>query len=200
MAEGFATVSGLVTHPPGEGDCMEIKPSITLGSVIAFLAPGFVALAAAAFRVPVAKSWIDASAAGNQDVGVFLFVLLASLALGVFVSGLRSILLDRLYYKRILWLKPIPRQPIRFSELKDRHVWFEGIVENYYRYYQFYGNSLIALLIYSVVHETSVSVRSPAATYVTVGVVILVLFFSARASLSDYSAAIARLLSDKEAV
>ena len=149
--------------------------------------------------MPLAKNWIDASATKEQDVGVFFFVLLASLSLGIVVSGIRSILLDPLYHKGGLGLKPIPRPVLRFSELSDqqRFALFEGIVENYYKYYQFYANTLIALLFLILAHETSAASPWPISLNVVLGLSLLALFISARNSLSQYATAVTQLLPER---
>jgi len=73
-------------------------------------------------------------------------VLLAAIAVGVFLSGLRQLLLDQLLFERLLDLKrpsadesklaqPEVRDAIRFS------------ADSYYRYYQFYANMAVAVAV-----------------------------------------------------
>lgn len=180
----------------------DIKPTgITLGTVIAFVAPGFIALRAAAYHVPTAKDWIDAAIAKEQGLGVFFFVMLASLSLGIVVSGVRSLLLDALFHGGAFGLQAIPRGRLRFSHLSDEHrrAVFEGIVENYYKYYQFYSNTFIALLLLIVAHETAPAAAIwSAPLYIIFVFSLFGLFFAARSSLLQYAVAVDHLFEDKE--
>jgi hypothetical protein len=133
---------------------------VTLGTVIAFVAPGFLGLIAASYHSPLAAAWLSAAVDRDQNVGVFFFVLLASLSLGIVISGIRALALDSVYkrgvyvvhYARILRhfiLEPIEIPRIHFDQLvdTDRLNSYETIVEAYYRFYQFYANTFVALLI-----------------------------------------------------
>lgn len=69
--------------------------NLDFGVVIALVAPGFVTFQAVSYHMPTARAWMDAATNREQSVGVFLFVLLASLAIGVVVSGVRALVIDR---------------------------------------------------------------------------------------------------------
>src|SRR5712691_7153785 len=66
------------------------------GLVIAYLLPGFVALAGFAPLVPMVGGWLDA---GNQtaSLGAPLYALLAATAAGMVVSCFRWLVIDRIH-------------------------------------------------------------------------------------------------------
>jgi hypothetical protein len=180
---------------------------VTLGTVIAFVAPGFVGLIAASYHSPLASAWLTAAVDKDQNVGVFFFVLLASLALGIVISGVRALVLDYVYtrgirvihYARIAEytiLEPVDLSIIHFDQLADdrRLTAFETVVEFYYRFYQFYANTFIALLLLLVARSSSqVADGWPTLVYLLIALALVVLFFSARMSLEWYCIAAARL-------
>jgi hypothetical protein len=181
---------------------------VTLGTVIAFVAPGFVGLIAASYHSPLAAAWLSAAVESDQSVGVFFFVLLASLALGIVISGVRALVLDYLYHNGIRFVhyarianleilapvEPSPRIP--FDRIADarRLAAFESIVESYFRFYQFYGNTFVALLFLLVSRVGAPwGTAWPGLTYVLIVGALVVLFFSARMSLDWYGMAAASL-------
>jgi hypothetical protein len=96
--------------------------------------------------VPTIREWFGATPQSQATAGGFLFVVLAAIAVGVFISGLRQLLLDQVVFERLLDLKrpvadesklaqPEVRDAIRFS------------ADSYYRYYQFYANMAVAVAI-----------------------------------------------------
>src|SRR5688500_13556261 len=74
------------------------------------------------------------------SVGGFLYVTLASTAAGLLVSAVRWSVVDRLYHRT-----GISEPHWEFAQLSDRLPAFLAVVDNHYRYYQFYANMLVAL-------------------------------------------------------
>ena len=114
------------------------------GFLIAFVLPGFVSLWGVSHFSPTVKSWLVSSstATGNAaTVGGFLYVTLASVAAGLTASTIRWAVVDRLHN-----LTGIRRPYWDDSRLQECLGAFEALVENHYRYYQFYGNMLVAML------------------------------------------------------
>ena len=175
-------------------------PNIEAGSfglAIAFLAPGTVGLWGIGLYVPTIREWFGATAQSQATAGGFLFVLLASMAVGLFLSGLRQEILDRLLFERTLKIRrPVPSknrlaQPeviaaIRFS------------AESFYRYYQFYANMAFALAFAYVawlVHDWGWSPTR----YAGVGLLLLsivVLIMSATYSLRRYYESLEGIFAD----
>ncbi len=157
---------------------------LDFGTTIAFVAPGFLALIAASYHVTLADDWLTFAARPGEGVGVFLFVVLASLALGILVSGVRSIVFDWLYSKLGL-----PRPEMDYLALKDpgKKAVFDGLNENFYRYYQFYANSLVAVLTFCGSYMLPLYTKVVSGYAITFFVLLVIaLFISARISLARY--------------
>jgi hypothetical protein len=114
------------------------------GVIIAFLIPGFMLLWGLSFSSNTISVWlVKSSATDAPTVGGFLYAILASLALGLLISAIRWLLVDHFLY----YFTCLKRTEIDFSKLKDKDAFkaFQGVVENHYRYYQYYSNTLVAV-------------------------------------------------------
>ena len=109
------------------------------GLLIAYWIPGFITLAGMATLSPTVAAWLAADP--GPSLGGFLYSTLASLAAGMTVSAFRWAAIDTLLHSTGL-----PRPEWDDSKLADRLPALEYLVETHYRYYQFYGNSLVAVL------------------------------------------------------
>jgi hypothetical protein len=109
--------------------------------VIAYLVPGAVALWGSGYLFAPIRAWFGASAAGSPTIGGFLYVSLGSIGAGLLVSAIRWAIVDKIYHAT-----GIKEPNWNFSRLPSRLQAFEGLVENHYRYYQFYSNLLVALI------------------------------------------------------
>ena len=121
-------------------------PTIEAGSfglAFAFMAPGAVGLWGISLHVSTVREWFGATVQSQATAGGFLFVLLASMAVGLFLSGLRQEVLDRWFFK---WLK-IERPSLDQSKLTNPEVLnaVRFSAENLFRYYQFYANMAFAI-------------------------------------------------------
>ncbi len=117
------------------------------GPLIAFCLPGFILLLALSYSLPDVKDWLAISASKEgASIGGFLYSTLASLSLGLLLSGLRWATVDQIL-EREFWIFGEALPKIDFKELdnKDKLAAFLGVVENHYRYYQYYSNSLVAV-------------------------------------------------------
>ncbi|MBX3440200.1 MAG: hypothetical protein KF861_22110 [Planctomycetaceae bacterium] len=118
-----------VTHP-------------SFGLAIAYLIPGFLALWGASFYSPMIEGWLTGTESQLPTLGGFLYVTIASLGTGLVISTIRWLLLDTLHHHTGI------AEPLwNFAGLQAHIDAFDRQVEGHYRYYQFYGNSLVALLI-----------------------------------------------------
>ncbi len=77
---------------------MEPLKNDSFGLLIAYVLPGFVALSATAFYSETVRSWLGASSSFSPSVGGFLYVTLASTALGLLISTIRWAVIDRLHH------------------------------------------------------------------------------------------------------
>ena len=116
----------------------------TFGLVIAYLIPGFLALCELSPYSPTAQAWLGALPENSPTVGGFLYVTIASVTSGLIVSTLRWLLLDQVHSRT--GLSP---PPLDFSKLQENIDAFHAAVDYHYRYYQFYGNTLISLVAIS---------------------------------------------------
>ena len=111
------------------------------GLLIAYVLPGAVALIGISRFSAVVRSWLMSPSDAGPSVGGFLFVTLASVAAGMTASAVRWALIDTLHHRT-----GIAKPTWDDSKLPERLHAFEALVENHYRYYQFYSNSLVAML------------------------------------------------------
>lgn len=109
------------------------------GLVIAYLLPGFVALWGLAFHSPLVWHWLGATPSDPATVAGFLYAVMVSTALGLFVSAVRWALIDR-----ILAALGIRQPTWDFELFAERIAAYEVLVSNHYCYYQFYANMLVA--------------------------------------------------------
>jgi hypothetical protein len=122
----------------------------SFGLVIAYVLPGFIVVAGLSWHWPALATWLRAEPTLAPTMGEFLYVVMASLGAGLIASAIRWALIDALHHATGL---PAPR--IDFSRLPERLEAFNLAVEHYYRYYQFYANSLVALAICAGCYRTA---------------------------------------------
>jgi hypothetical protein len=162
------------------GEFMKPVTHQNLGIVIAYLLPGFAALGALSLHSPTVHSWFGASGADSPTVGGFLYVTVASLALGLFLNSARSLLLDPLNHRT-----GVRKNDWDYSRLQANLTAVEFVLAYQYRYYQFTGNMLLAIaLAYPAfeLHEPGWSWGLLLAAFA----VEATLFFSARRILQTY--------------
>jgi hypothetical protein len=175
----------------------EKSSSLSLGQLLAFGVPGFVAFKAAALHSATASAWLMLALDKDQGIGVFLFVALGSLALGVIVSGIRALIIDQvLCSKLVLRRWALTRPTVNYAQLAgaERLAAYESINENYFRYYLFYANTSIAAVLLAlsrVVGSHAAPVRRP--DLLLIGMVLVVLLWSARDSFSRFTRAATQL-------
>lgn len=111
------------------------------GVIIAFWLPGFVLLWGLSISNTEVAQWLRACT--TPSVGGFLYASLASLALGLLISAVRWLVVDW-FLSRVTTLPEID-----FSKLNNKETFavFLGIVENHYRYYQYYSNTFVAVIV-----------------------------------------------------
>ena len=108
------------------------------GLIIAYLIPGLTALWGLSFFSETVENWLGAESSG-PTVGGFLYATLASIGVGLIVSALRWLLVDQLF--RLTGLK---RDSLCMRKLQANIEAFKLMVEDHYRYYQFYANTFVA--------------------------------------------------------
>jgi hypothetical protein len=167
--------------------------SKAFGLTIAFILPGLVGLYALSFFEPRILDWFGLAQKQEASVGGFLFVVVSSIGTGVFVSGLRWLTID--------WMFGPP--PAVESKQRTRDQQTEQIYQDiriqHYQFYQFYANTLCALVLtYIAWFATVKPALSDAA--IRLGVLVgagFVLFFSARNAVRNYDRKVLSLLSQE---
>ncbi len=122
------------------------------GILIAYLIPGFVALCGLGVSSDFVRGWLLGAAEQGPTVGGFLYVLLASVALGMTLGAVRWALLDTLHHATGL-----NRPKWNDADLPHKLDAFQYLVENHYRYYQFYGNTFFGLLFSYLIWRMSLA-------------------------------------------
>ena len=112
------------------------------GLLIAYVLPGFVTLWGIALVSPAVQVWLLGSTASGPNVSGFMYVSITSVATGMTVSAVRWATVDSLHA-----VTGLVRPAWDDSRLSERLQGFEALVENHYRYYQFYANMLVALAL-----------------------------------------------------
>lgn len=116
--------------------------SDNFGLLIAYLIPGFLALCGISPHSELIETWLGATAENPPTIGGFLYVTVASVAAGITVSTVRWLVLDYVHHRS--GLSPPALSP---TDLQANIDAFKSAVEYHYRYYQFYGNTLVALVV-----------------------------------------------------
>lgn len=123
-----------------------------LGVTIAYILPGFLILWGLSPLSPTITSWLSASAGTNPTVGGFLYVLLCSLSLGILANFVRSLAIDPIHRRT-----GIPQRAWNYEALQTHLEAVNFMVLHQFRYYQFAGNTIVALIFTSAMSETFVS-------------------------------------------
>lgn len=166
------------------------------GLVIAYLIPGFLALSAVSLWSEPVRDWLLLSAGqGPQSLGSFLYAVLASLSVGLTLSGFRWAIIDSLHHATGL-----SKPSWNYGLLPKRLQAFEAVVEAHYQYYQFYSNSLVALVFGLVGWATTAPVSEKPSGFIYAGFVFFALVFLAasRDTLRKYYARGSEILATSE--
>lgn len=173
---------------------MSTLSSQNFGLIIAYLLPGFVALWGASYFSPTIDGWIAASQHSAPTVAGFMYVTLASLAAGVTVSAVRWAILDHLHHATGI------RPPAwKFANLEGKLQGYLALIENHYRYYQFYANMLVAVALSSAARLHAAGTASSLRAGPVLGFILLeaILFAGSRDTLRKYYDRTQQLLSSR---
>jgi hypothetical protein len=144
--------------------------------------PGFIALSGVSPFVPAVGTWLMSATAGHMELGAPVYALLAALTSGMIVGCVRWLVVDHL----LLWTG-LRSPPWDLSQLECKLEAFNFVVENNYRYYQFYANATVATVwAYLVNRILKTSVLLGIGTDLGVLFLCAVLLLGARDSLAKY--------------
>ena len=169
----------------------------SFGLIIAFIVPGMIGLYAASFPVPGLRDWFGVASSQPPTVGGFLFVNVAAAGAGVFLSGLRWLVLEKWYWG---WLYSENDRggSVSIAERSRSELVYQNLVAQFYDFYLFYANTLFALiLLYAAWAFTEEPHWGLAWAGVALAVAICVLERSARNSFERFHARRANLLNLK---
>lgn len=156
--------------------------SLNFGLLIAYFLPGFIALYALRYFSGEVSAWFSAILDKDKSLGASFLILAASLVIGLIVSACRDIMLERLHYATGVKLELFDYGKFISA---DRRAVLEDLIANKYRFYQFYGNTMIAclfLLISKSLHYVSGANKW---VLVLIGFGVVLLFFASREALID---------------
>lgn len=161
------------------------------GLLIAFVVPGLTAIWGASYFSDTLQLWLRGSPTHAPTVGGFMYVTIAAIAAGVTVSAVRWAFLDTLHHHT-----GIPRPDWDFSRLQQNAQAYTVLLENHYRFYQFYSNLLMSLVFLYASRRLALGLRSDFGWF-DLGFLILVsiLFLGSRDTLQKYYVRVGRLLS-----
>lgn len=169
---------------------MNETPNRQFGLLVAYVLPGFIALAGMAPLFPTVARWLRPVGAGDLGLAAPLYSVLAATAAGLILSCFRWILLDQFNQ----WTG-IRRPDWDDSKLDGVLGGFDYLVQVHWRYYEFTGNSLLAILFaYGLNRYLGILPHLGLGTDLVVVVLILVLFEASRDALYRYYSRTGRLI------
>jgi hypothetical protein len=163
--------------------------------LLAFVLPGLVVLWGYSYFDPTGLgAWFKTASTADTGLGGFLFLVLAALALGVFVSGFRWLVLEH-------WLRLFPSPPALDDHKRIEPGVSEALADarhHHYYYYLFYANMACALPVVFVGWKwTTTPAPSWAHVFAILGLFLaaeLVLVLSARHAISRFKTKAERIL------
>jgi hypothetical protein len=155
------------------------------GVIIAFLLPGFLLLWGFSYSQPELATWLmNMSSKDAPMIGSFLYATIASLVLGLLISAVRTVIVDNFLYH----ITRLRRPNIQSSKLKNKDTLtaFTAVIENHYRYYQYYANSVVAI---AAAYASYVFEKGLPSTLISIltTVILLVLGYAAREELRSFN-------------
>jgi hypothetical protein len=158
------------------------------GLIVAYVLPGFVGLLGLAPIFPRIAGWLRP--VGADGFSSAMYAVLAAAAIGLIVSCFRWMVLDRLHA-----LTGVTRPVLDDRRLPDVLVAFDYLVQNHFRYYEFCGNTLVALVLsYAVNRFNGRLTFIGIGTDLAVVVISITLFAASRNALANYYTRTRRLV------
>ena len=164
---------------------MKDLTSTSFGYLIGFLLPGIFGLYALSFWFPPVGVLLQPILKADTTLGPSAVFLVIAIGMGLCVSAARFFLFEKLLCKK----HHLPPDLFALLNSEGKLRSFRAVVDEHYRYHQFYGGSAVAALIsfFGWWHVHSWSLNRQTA-YMSIGVFLLeiLLIASARDSLIQY--------------
>jgi hypothetical protein len=177
---------------------MKDLSSENFGVIIAFWLPGFVLLWALSYSIPGLTPLLigyNVTTKGSETIGSFLYLTVASLSLGMIVSAIRWLLIDHFLY----WVVRVKKPTTDFANLSKPGTFeaFKGLNENHYRYYQYYSNTLTAIVVGFLAYLEWGAVAPTLRVWIAVSLLAMALLLAAGDALQKYNTRVADILKPK---
>lgn len=117
--------------------------STSFGYVIGFLLPGLFGLYALSMWSQNIKGLLEPATSTSATIGPSFFLLLSALTSGLLIAALRFFLFEKFICKS----HHFPKDMFAQLGIGDKLVAFKSVVDEHYRYHQFYGGCVVALAI-----------------------------------------------------
>ncbi len=163
------------------------------GLLIAYVLPGFTVLWGIGHVFPTIQAGLGASSTDAPTIGGFLYGTLAAVGAGMTVSTLRWLVIDAIHHGTGL------RQPRwDFARLQQNVTAFDTLIEIHYRYYQFYANMLVAVVIAAALRWSEKGMAW--IELLPVAALVSLFFVGSRDTLRKYYSRVAGVLSSRGSV
>lgn len=152
------------------------------GPLIAYLVPGATVLWGLRPFSRTLQMWFETTPPDMPSLGGFLYLTVASAAVGMIVSAVRWALVDKLHN-----LTGIPLPSLDFSKLTGNVEALNLLIEIHYRHYQFYSNEFVAIAFLYVSYRVNRGGILPLGLLDGAFVLLeIVLFMTSRDTLAKY--------------
>lgn len=160
------------------------------GLLIAYVLPGFIALMGLSPIIPALGAWLTPIDHNDLSIGPPVYTVMAATAMGLMLAALRWLILDHLH----AWTG-IARPELKDKRLDDVLGGFDYLVQNHFRYYEFFGNTLMAAVaVYSANRLLGTFPFLGIGTDLGMVILCLVLFAASRDTLAQYFKRTGRLV------
>lgn len=119
------------------------------GLLIAYVIPGLVFLYGSSYAVPELQVWFTLNELNNMSFASVVLLAVMAVGSGLIVHTLRWLLLDSFHH--VTGVRP---KKWDFTKLNANLATYDALTENHYRYHQFYGGMVIAL-VWSLLSRSS---------------------------------------------
>ncbi|HYE17370.1 MAG TPA: hypothetical protein VEA69_02940 [Tepidisphaeraceae bacterium] len=167
------------------------QPSLShFGLLVAYVLPGFIVLAGLAPVFPAVANWLQPVDQGDLGIGPPVYALMAATALGLILTCFRWVILDHVHA-----YSGVRRPTWDDRQLHDVLGGFDYLVQNHFRYYEFFGNAMVAGLFAYAVNRAAGSLPflGPG-TDLGMILITCVLFAASRDALGKYYSRTSRLI------